>query len=333
VTSRTFLVTGGAGFVGSHLVERLLARGDAVVVLDDLSTGRLGNLEPVAAHPRLTVVEGSVCDAAAVERLTARADHVVHLAAAVGVRLIVEEPVRTLETNIHGTEVVLRACGRRGTPVLVASSSEVYGKGAGGPFREDDDLVLGPTTRSRWSYAASKIVDEHLALSWHRERGLPVRIARFFNAAGPRQIGDHGMVLPRFVEQALSGGPVTVFGDGRQSRSFCHVLDTVEAVVRLVDAPAAVGLTVNVGSSEETAIRTLAQRVVAAAAALGGTAPARIEHVPYAEAYGAGFEDLERRAPDVSRLRAVTGFVPSRPLDEIVRDAVAWARTARAAAA
>ena len=330
--TRTFLVTGGAGFIGSHLVERLLSRGDSVVVLDDLSTGRRANLDDVAASPRLTFVEGSVCDAATVDRLCARVDGVLHLAAAVGVRLVVEEPVRTLDVNVRGTETVLAACGRRGTPVLFASSSEVYGKNTRPPFREDDDPVLGPVSKPRWSYAVSKLLGEHTALAWHREHGLPVRIVRFFNTAGPRQVGDHGMVLPRFVEQALAGGPITVHGDGRQSRAFCHVDDTVEAVVRLLDAPGAVGRAVNVGNPSETQILALAERVRDAVRGTSGSL-VPIDHVPHAAAYGADFEDLGRRAPDVSRLRTLTGFAPSRTLDEIVADAVRWARTARIGAA
>jgi len=324
--ARTWLVTGGAGFIGSHLVEVLLAAGHRVLVLDDLSTGRRENLAAVAEHPRLEVEIGSVLDAAVVAALVARADVVVHLAAAVGVRLIVEQPVRTLETNIHGTEVVLHECGRRSTPVFVASSSEVYGKGTRCPFREDDDVLLGPTTRTRWSYAASKMVDEFLALSWHREKGLPVRIGRFFNTVGPRQVGQYGMVLPRFVEQALDGGPITVYGDGTQTRTFGHVHEVVAAVVALMTRDDTAGRVFNVGGSEEVSIRRLAERV------RDLVDPAvEIVHVPYEEAYGPGFEDMDRRVPDTSRLRAAIGAAPSAGLDEILRDTVAQVRAERAA--
>jgi UDP-glucose 4-epimerase len=322
----TWLVTGGAGFIGSHLVERVIARGDACVVLDDLSTGRYENLDAVISHPRMEFVDGSVTDRPLVASLVARADRVVHLAAAVGVRLIVDEPVRTLETNIHGTEVILKECARRNTPVFVASSSEVYGKGSRCPFREDDDVLLGPTTKSRWSYAASKMVDEFLALSYFRERGLPARVGRFFNTVGPRQVGQYGMVLPRFIGQAFDGGPITVYGDGTQSRSFAHVADTVESVLRLMDTDATSGQVFNIGGTEEVTMKALAERVRAMV-----DANVEISHVPYEEAYGGGFEDLGRRVPDTSRLRAATGFAPSRPLDEILRDTVSHLRAERTA--
>jgi UDP-glucose 4-epimerase len=322
----TWLVTGGAGFIGSHLVERVLARGDRAVVLDDLSTGRRENLAAVAGRREVEFVEGSVMDRPLVASLVARADRVVHLAAAVGVRLIVDEPVRTLETNIHGTEVVLAECARRLTPVFVASSSEVYGKGSRCPFREEDDVLLGPTTKSRWSYAASKMVDEFLALSYQKERGLPARVGRFFNTVGPRQVGQYGMVLPRFIGQALDGEPVTVYGDGRQSRTFGHVAEVVEAVVRLMDTPATAGQVFNIGGTEEVTILALAERV---RGLTGGVA--QIRHVPYEEAYGGGFEDLGRRVPDTAKLRAATGFAPSRSLDDILRDTIAHLRAERGA--
>jgi UDP-glucose 4-epimerase len=320
----TWLVTGGAGFIGSHLVERVLARGDRAIVLDDLSTGRRENLAAVERDAAVEFVLGTVTDRPLVASLVARADRVVHLAAAVGVRLIVDEPVRTLETNIHGTEVILNECARRKTPVFVASSSEVYGKGSRCPFREDDDVLLGPTTKSRWSYAASKMVDEFLALSYHKERGLPARVGRFFNTVGPRQVGQYGMVLPRFIGQAFDGGPITVYGDGDQSRSFAHVAETVEAVLRLMDAEASAGQVFNIGGTEEVTIRRLAERVRAMV-----NPSAEIRHLPYEEAYGGGFEDLGRRVPDTSRLRAATGFAPSRPLDDILRDTVEHLRSER----
>ena len=362
VRNRTYLLTGGAGFIGSHLAERLLARGDAVVVLDDLSTGRRGNLDAVAGNPRLTIVQGTVLDADLVGSLAGRCDEVVHLAAVVGVQLVLREPVRTLETNVRGTDVVVTAAARHGRPLLVASSSEVYGRGASVPFREDDPVlhfdgtlaprddsrrhgsrerrpapfrlagfarngIHGSPERTRWVYAASKLTTEHLALARHREEGLPVRVARLFNTAGPRQVGDYGMVLPRFVEQALAGGPVTVHGDGHQTRAFIHVQDTAEALVRLLDAPGAVGRPVNVGAAGEVSILELARRVVAHVAERTGT-HAQIVHLPLADAYGPGFDEPGRRAPDVSRLREITGFTATRDLDAIVADAVAWARTA-----
>ena len=323
-SSASYLVTGGAGFIGSHLTERLLARGERVLVLDDLSTGRLANLSAVASHPGLEFQQGSVTDRPLVAALVARSERVIHLAAAVGVRLIVDEPVRTLETNIHGTEVVLVECARRRTPVFVASSSEVYGKGSRCPFREDDDVLLGPTTKSRWSYAASKMVDEFLALSYHRERGLPARVGRFFNTVGPRQVGQYGMVLPRFIEQALAGGPITVYGDGSQSRAFAHVADVVDSVVALMDAPDAAGQVFNIGGTEEVTIRALAERVRAIV-----DPKVEIRHVTYEEAYGGGFEDLGRRVPDTSRLLRVAGRTPARTLDEILRDTVLHLRSER----
>jgi UDP-glucose 4-epimerase len=319
-----YLVTGGAGFIGSHLVERLVADGERAIILDDLSTGRRENLAAVAADAAVEFHQGSVTDRPLVAALVARADRVVHLAAAVGVRLIVDEPVRTLETNIHGTEVVLMECARRRTPVFVASSSEVYGKGSRCPFREDDDVLLGPTTKSRWSYAASKMVDEFLALSYHRERGLPARVGRFFNTVGPRQVGQYGMVVPRFIEQALAGGPITVYGDGTQSRAFAHVADVVESVIRLMHSPETAGQVFNIGGDEEVTIQRLAERVRDLV-----DPGVEIRRLPYEEAYGGGFEDLGRRAPDTSRLRSATGFAPSRRLDDILADTIAHLRPER----
>jgi UDP-glucose 4-epimerase len=322
---QTWLVTGGAGFIGSHLVERLLEHGRRVLVLDDLSTGRRENLAAVAGHERLEVEIGSVLDDAVVAALVARSDVVVHLAAAVGVRLIVEQPVRTLETNIHGTELVLHECGRWGTPVFVASSSEVYGKGTRCPFREDDDVLLGPTTRTRWSYAASKMVDEFLALSWHRERELPVRVGRFFNTVGPRQVGQYGMVLPRFVGQALDGGPITVYGDGSQTRTFGHVREVVAAVEALMTTDASAGRVFNVGGTEEVSILDLAERVRDRV-----DPSAEIVCIPYEEAYGPGFEDMDRRVPDTDRLRAAIGFAPALGLGAILDDTITQVRAERA---
>jgi UDP-glucose 4-epimerase len=273
-------------------------------------------------------VRGSVLDAALVESLAARADRVVHLAAVVGVRRVLAEPSRMHETNVRGTETVVAAAERHGRPVLVASSSEVYGASRRVPFREDAPVVAAAPSESRWAYAAGKLAAERLALARHAAGGLPVRVVRFFNTAGPRQVGEHGMVLPRLVAAALAGEPLVVHGDGRQTRAFCHVADAVEAVLRLCDAEEAAGRVVNVGATEETTIRTLAERVLAAT---GSRSP--IVHVPHAEVFGAAFDDPPRRAADVTLLRSLTGFAPARRLDEIVRDAVAWARGACVAAA
>jgi nucleoside-diphosphate-sugar epimerase len=308
------LVTGGAGFIGSHLAEALLQAGHEVVVLDDLSTGRLGNLAAVKDHPRLEVTEGSVTDETLVRKLMAGAGVVYHLAAAVGVRLILDRPVGTIETNIVGTETVLRAAREERPRVVLASTSEVYGKNDRVPLSEDDDRVLGPTTKSRWSYACSKAIDEFLGLAYHHEYGVPVTIVRFFNTIGPRQTGRYGMVVPRFVRQALDGGPITVYGDGRQSRCFTDVEDTVRATIALALAPAAVGEVFNVGTTHELTIQTLAEHV---RALVGSDAP--IVQVPYDEAYQPGFEDLRRRVPDIRKAERVVGYRPRVSLDETLR--------------
>jgi len=309
------LVTGGAGFIGSHLVERLLADGHTVAALDDLSTGSLANLAAVRGHPGLRFALGSASDEATLAPLVAQADRIFHLAAAVGVRLVVESPLRTLRTNVRTTDLVCELAARRGAPLLLASSSEVYGRSTRVPFAEDDDLVLGATTVGRWSYGCSKALDEFLVLATARERGLPVVVARLFNAVGPRQTGRYGMVLPSFVAAAVEGRPLLVHGDGRQTRCFCHVLDVVDALVALVDGAAAPGRVFNVGSVDEISVRALAERVVART---GSRSP--IEHVPYDRAFGAGFEDLRRRVPDVSRIRAAIGWTASRSLDEVIDD-------------
>ena len=327
-STRNVLVTGGAGFIGSHLCEALLARGDRVVALDDLSTGSTANLERVLDSPRFELCTGSVTDAERGTELVQRSELVIHLAAAVGVRLIVEQPVRTLETNVHGAETVLRAAASRRVPVFLASSSEVYGKGDRVPFREDDDLRLGPTHRARWAYACSKALDEWLAMAWHRQAGVPVVLARFFNTVGPRQTGRYGMVLPTFAAQALAGEPLTVHGTGEQTRCFCHVRDTVEAVLRLTASPRAPhvnGRVFNVGTDREVSMLELAELVGRAA-----RSSSPIALVPYEEVYGSGFEDMRRRVPDVGRLERATGFRPSTALETIVADVVAEQR-ARAA--
>ena len=325
-----WLVTGGAGFIGSHLTGALLARGARVTVLDDLSTGSLGNLDGLAATHggALEVVEGSTLDPGLTGPLVERADTVVHLAAAVGVKLIVERPVHTIVNNVEGTRVVLEAAARHGTPVLLASTSEVYGKGERVPFAEDDDLRLGPTTR--WAYACSKALDEWLGLAYHREQGLPITVLRLFNVVGPRQTGRYGMVLPTFAGQALRGEPITVYGSGAQTRCVAHVSYVVEALLRLADCPEAVGRRVNVGSDEEVSIAELAERVRRLA-----HSRSPIVRVPFEEAYASGFEDMARRVPDVTRLRQLTGFRPATPLDATIRDVLdhVAARTAAAGGA
>ena len=308
-----FLVTGGAGFIGSHLCDRLLSSGHRVTALDDLSTGSLANLRDAREDRRFRFVRGSVLDPALARRLTARADAVFHLAAAVGVMLVVDSPVRTIETNIRGTEVVLEAAARRKVPVLLASTSEVYGKGARVPFAEEDDTVLGPPHHGRWAYGASKLVDEFLALAYWREKGLPVVIARLFNTVGPRQTGRYGMVVPRFVAQARAGGPITVYDDGRQTRCFAHVDDVTRALERLIGCRRAIGRPVNVGSSREISIGSLARLVRKRV-----NPKAAIRFVPYSRAYGPGFEDLRRRVPDLSRIRKLIGWRPRLGIEEII---------------
>lgn len=307
------LITGGAGFVGSHLAEELLERGWDVFALDDLSTGSIDNIEHLKAHHSFHYVVDTVANEPLVAELIDRCDVVYHLAAAVGVKLIVDEPVRTIETNVSGTEVVLRHAAKKQKLVVVASTSEVYGKNATVPFCEDADLVLGATTKHRWAYACSKALDEFLGLAYLRERDLPVIIVRLFNTVGPRQSGRYGMVLPRFVAQALSGSPLTVYGDGTQSRSFTYVRDVVWALAELIEQPRAYGRIVNVGNDVEIRIRDLAERVRAAA-----ESESPIVHVPYEEAYDAGFEDMPRRVPDLTRIRELIGFRPRVQIDEII---------------
>jgi len=318
------LVTGGAGFIGSHVVAALLARGDEVTVLDDLSTGRRENLDSAKGNKRLRFVEGDVLEPAAVADAMEGCNAVCHLAAAVGVRLIVEQPVRSIETNIHGTETVLRAAAERGLPILIASSSEVYGKGVRCPFTEDDDLVFGPTTVTRWSYAAGKAVDEFLALAHHKEHGTRVVIARFFNTVGPRQIGRYGMVIPRFIEQALDGGPITVYGEGTQTRCFGWVGEVVNCCIALLESPAASGRVFNIGCPHEVSVNALAEKVRDLV-----DPKVAIERIPFEKAYGPGFEDLDRRVPSVERLRSVLGFSPDRRLDDFLPEIVADVRKRR----
>ncbi|HXG11620.1 MAG TPA: GDP-mannose 4,6-dehydratase [Gemmataceae bacterium] len=320
----TSLVTGGAGFIGSHLVEALLAAGRRVVVIDDLSTGSVSNLERVRDHPHLRIVIDSVANEARLAELLREADEVYHLAAVVGVRLVLEEPARTVATNVGPTEALLRHLAEHPRPLFLASTSEVYGKNPNMPLAEDHDLVLGPTSKGRWIYACSKALDEYLALAYHQRVGLPVIVGRFFNVVGPRQVGRFGMVLPRFVDQALSGGPLIVYDDGQQVRCFAHVADAVRAILDLMACPDAFGRVFNLGSDEPVTIRALAETVVRVV-----DPRLAIEHVPFSQAYAAGFEDIRHRVPDLTRIRATIGYQPRYRLEDIVREVVAWKRGAR----
>ena len=313
-----YLITGGAGFIGSHLSEVLLERGENVFVLDDLSTGSVENIRHLKANGRFHYVFDSILNKHLLAELVDESDVVIHLAAAVGVRLIVEHPVRTLETNIHGTQSVLDAASKKKKLVFIASTSEVYGKSDKVPFHEDADLVLGPTTKSRWSYAASKALDEFLALSYWKERKQPVKIARFFNTVGPRQTGRYGMVLPNFVRQALAGEPITVYGSGKQSRCFCDVRDSVESLVRLLATDQSIGEVVNIGTDQEVTIERLAHLVKERT-----ESNSPVTFVPYDQAYEPGFEDMPRRVPSLDKLEKLTGFRPAIPLVEIVDRVIA----------
>lgn len=319
--STTHLITGGAGFIGSHLTETLLARGDRVIVLDDLSTGRMNNLGELRTHPNLRIEIGSVLDELRVDELVHRCDVVVHLAAAVGVRLIVDEPLRSFTTNIRGSEIVIGAAHRYRRKILVASTSEIYGKNGEEPLAETADRILGTTSVSRWAYSTAKAVDEILALNYHRERGLDAIITRLFNTTGPRQSPTYGMVIPRLVRQALDEEPLTVYGDGTQSRCFCHVRDVVDCLVALLDHPGASGQVFNVGSSEEVTIHDLARRIVSRAGS-----QSRIDLIPYDKAFTSGFEDMPRRVPDTTKVRDLVGWAPRLELDQILDDAIADAR-------
>ncbi|MCL4820668.1 MAG: GDP-mannose 4,6-dehydratase [Vicinamibacteria bacterium] len=314
------LITGGAGFVGSHLAEALLSRGDEVYVLDDLSTGAIDNIDHLKSHPNFRYVIDTVMHEPVTAELIDRADVVFHLAAAVGVKLIVESPVNTIETNVHGTETVLKLANKKKKKVLIASTSEVYGKSTNVPFAEDADLVMGATSKGRWSYACSKAIDEFLALAYHKEKHLPVVIARLFNTVGPRQTGRYGMVIPNFVKQALLGHPITVFGDGAQSRCFTFVGDVVGALIGLVDHPGAEGQVFNIGNDrEEISILELAKRVKART-----NSKSEIQMIPYDEAYEAGFEDMPRRVPELSKIRSLIGYEPQVHLDAILDHVIAF---------
>jgi UDP-glucose 4-epimerase len=311
--TKHIIVTGGSGFIGSHLVERLLADGRIVVVIDDLSTGSLENLRAVEDHPRLRFIQSRVSQCRELSQLASQAESIYHLAAAVGVELVLNSPIRSIQTNLHETEAILEAASAHQVPVLLTSSSEVYGKSRKESFSEDDDLLIGPPTHLRWSYACSKLMDEFMALAYAQERGLPVVIARLFNTIGPRQTGRYGMVLPRFIAAAKAGKPLRVFGDGKQTRCFCDVADVVEALVRLQNARQAFGQAVNVGRGEEISILDLARLVVKLL-----DSPSPIELVPYAQAHPSGYEDLQQRRPNVTKLTQLAGWTALVPLKRMI---------------
>ena len=327
--NRVALITGGAGFIGSHLAEALLERGYQVTGIDNLSTGRFENIDHLTEQPRFRFVNDSIVNEIVMDRLVSECDLIFHMAAVVGVELILRDPLGVIETNVLGTHAVLKAAKRYRKKVLIASTSEIYGKNDQVPFREDADRVLGPTTMSRWSYSTSKAVDELMGLACYQQMGLPVIIFRLFNTIGPRQSGQYGMVVPRFVQQVLQGKPLTVYGDGQQTRSFCNVLDTVRAIVGLAQCPEAVGQVFNVGSTNEISILELARQVIRLSAGLTG-GPSKlgigtdpIEFVPYDQAYKADFEDMQRRVPDVSKIKEFIGWAPERSLDDALTDIIA----------
>lgn len=330
------LITGGAGFIGSHLAEELLARGHCVTVIDDLSTGQFNNIAPLVSNPRFHFALDTVTNNIVMDRLVSECDVIFHLAAAVGVELIISSPVRVIETNILGTEAVLRTANRYRRKVLIASTSEIYGKSENVPFREDSDRVVGPTSKSRWSYSTSKAVDEFLALAYHKEKGLPVVIFRLFNTVGPRQSGRYGMVIPRFVSRALQGEPLQVYGDGNQSRCFCDVQDAVRAIIGLAESDAAVGEIFNIGTDHEISILDLANQVLAqvgqrSGAASVAPAPERksgVVFIPYDRAYEAGFEDMRRRVPDLTKIFTTIGWQPALSLDQTLDRVIRYEREA-----
>lgn len=315
------LITGGSGFIGSHLAEALLAQGQHVVAIDDLSTGRLENIQHLLQQPLFQFVYESIHNETVMDRLVSECDVIYHLAAAVGVELIIKDPVHTIETNLVGSETVLRLARRYRKTTLIASTSEVYGKSEAIPYREDADRVMGPTLKSRWSYAESKAMDEFLALAYHKQFGLPIVICRFFNTVGPRQTGTYGMVIPRLARQAVRGEALTVYGDGQQSRCFCNVKDTVRAVISLSQEPKAIGEIFNVGSGEEITILDLAKRI----AARSGS-QSEIKLIPYEQAYEAGFEDMRRRVPNTEKIAAAIGWQPSIALDQTLDEVIAQFR-------
>ena len=310
-----YLITGGSGFIGSHLTSALIARGDSVIVLDDLSTGQAENLSSLSGNSNLEIVSGSILDSGLVESLVAKVDHVLHLAAAVGVFNIVNNPLKSLETNIGGTESVLTACAKYRKPFLLTSSSEIYGKNTNVPLNEESDRIVGSPLKSRWSYSEAKAIDESLSYFQFTQNDLPVRIVRLFNTVGPRQIGQYGMVVPRFVSAAISGETLSVYGDGKQSRSFCHIDDVIDALLLVIASPKAIGQVYNVGNNYEISIADLAKKVIQVT-----KSSSKIEFKPYAEAYGDGFEDLERRVPDISKISKDLGWAPKKDLGQIIED-------------
>ena len=315
------LITGGAGFIGSHLSDLLVHSGYSVVAIDDLSTGRVDNIQQLLPLPHYKFVRETIMNQQVLDRLTSEADIVIHLAAAVGVKLIVEDPVRTIGTNIMGTEAVLTTASRYGCKVMIASTSEVYGKGVRVPFCEDDDRLMGSTTHSRWAYATSKAVDEFLGLAYHRQFGLPVIVMRFFNTVGPRQTGQYGMVVPRFVRQALLGEPISVYGDGNQSRCFADVSDVVWAITKLSENPNSIGQVFNIGSTQEVTILQLAQKVIE----MTGSS-SEIKFIPYDQAYAPGFEDMQRRVPSIEKINKLIGYTPRCSLEDTLNRVIAYER-------
>jgi UDP-glucose 4-epimerase len=320
MATQTYLITGGAGFIGSHLTDALLARGDSVIALDNLTTGRLSNLDDAGGHESFRFVQGSVLDELLVDELANECDLIVHLAAAVGVKLIVEQPLKSLTTNIRGSETVIEAAHRYRRKILVASTSEIYGKNSAGPLAETADRILGSPTVARWAYSTAKAVDEVLSYAYHKERGLPTIVARLFNTVGPRQSASYGMVIPRLVRQALASETLTIYGDGTQTRCFGHVADIVDGLIGLLDHPDAVGDVFNIGAQGEISILDLAKRIVDLTASSSTMAL-----IPYERAYESGFEDMQRRVPDTGKINALTGWAPSRTLDDILVETIAEA--------
>jgi UDP-glucose 4-epimerase len=318
------LITGGAGFIGSHLSDVLIENGESVIIIDDLSSGSIENIKHLKSNPKFTYVLDTIMNKSVLMELVDEADIIFHLAAAVGVKMIVESPVKTIETNIHGTELVLQCANKKKKPVVIASSSEVYGKNSKVPFKEKDDLVLGPTTKSRWSYGCSKAIDEYLALAYWKEKNLPTIIARFFNTVGPRQTGRYGMVVPRFIDQALKNEPITVYGDGTQTRCFAHVKDIVKALIDLSNTSKAIGEIFNIGMDEEISIEDLAKKIKSVT-----DSSSEIKYVSYDDAYETGFEDMARRVPCLEKIRKYINYQPHYSLEDILADTIGYIKSSQ----